>query len=274
MQVVNTNIFSLNSQRALNNSQNSMQTSLERLSSGLRINKAKDDAAGLAISERLSAQIRGLDQANRNANDAISLLQTGEGAMAEISTSLQRMRELAVQAMNGTVSAADKASLDDEYQALAAEITRNTDSTEFNGTSVIGTKASLTFQIGFDANANNQIKVTTFDLAGTGSGVGSALAGAISTKASASYAVGAIDNALDKVSQIRAGFGAAQNRLDSVVRNNSNIIENQSAARSRILDADFAKETANLTRAQILQQAGTAMLAQANQMPQSVLSLL
>jgi flagellin len=272
-QVINTNVFSLNSQRALNRSQSSMQTSLERLSSGLRINRAKDDAAGLAISERFTAQIRGLEQANRNANDGISLLQTAEGALSEVTNSLQRMRELAVQSINDTVNSKDKASLDAEYQALASEITRNTDSTKFNGTSVIGAAATLTFQIGFEANANNQITVTTVDVAAA-SGVASALAGAISTKASASYMVSAIDVALDKISSIRADFGAAQNRLESTVRNNANIIENQSAARSRILDADFARETANLTRTQILQQAGTAMLAQANQLPQNVLSLL
>ncbi len=272
-QVINTNIMSLNTQRALNMSQGSMQTSLERLSSGLRINRAKDDAAGLAISERFTAQIRGLEQANRNANDGISMLQTAEGAMAEIANALQRMRELAVQAINDTVSAADKASLDDEYQALASEIDRNTNSTEFNGVSVIGAVATLTFQIGFEADANNQVTVTTADVAAA-SGVVSAIAGAISTKASASYMVGAIDVALNKLSEIRADFGAAQNRLESTIRNNANIVENQSAARSRILDADFARETANLTRTQILQQAGTAMLAQANQLPQNVLSLL
>jgi flagellin len=250
-----------------------MQTSLERLSSGLRINRAKDDAAGLAISERFTAQIRGLEQANRNANDAVSMLQTGEGAMAEIANSLQRMRELAVQAVNDTVSAADKISLSQEFEALATEITRNTDSTEFNGTSVIGAAATLTFQIGFEANAQNQVTVSTVDV-NAASGVASVVAGTISTKGSASYMVAAVDVALNKISELRADFGAAQNRLESTVRNNANIIENQSAARSRVLDADFAKETANLTRTQILQQAGTAMLAQANAMPQNVLSLL
>ena len=272
-QVVNTNIFSLNSQRALTSSQASMQTSLQRLSSGLRINSAKDDAAGLALSERFTAQIRGLEQANRNANDGISMLQTAEGALAESTSSLQRMRELAVQSINDTVSATDKKSLDAEYQALATEITRNTDATKFNGVSVIGAAATLTFQIGFEANANNQVTATTVDVAAA-SGVASTIAGAISTKASASYMVAAIDVAINKIASLRADFGAAQNRLESTVRNNASIIENQSAARSRILDADFAKETANLTRTQILQQAGVAMLAQANAVPQTVLSLL
>jgi len=272
-QVVNTNVFSLNSQRALTKSQMSMQTSLQRLSSGLRINSAKDDAAGLALSERFTAQIRGLEQANRNANDGISMLQTAEGALAESTSSLQRMRELAVQSINDTVSATDKKSLDAEYQALATEITRNTNATKFNGVLVIGAVATLTFQIGFEANADNQVTVGTVDVAAA-SGVASAIAGAISTKASASYMVAAIDVAINKISSLRADFGAAQNRLESTVRNNANIAENQSAARSRILDADFAKETANLTRTQILQQAGVAMLAQANAVPQTVLSLL
>ncbi len=272
-QVINTNVLSLNSQRTLMSSQAAMQTSIERLSSGLRINSAKDDSAGLAISERFTAQIRGLEQANRNANDGISMLQTGEGAMSEIASSLQRMRELAVQAMNGTMSAADRKSLDDEYQALGAEITRNTDSTEFNGTKVIGAAASIVLQIGFEADAANQITIATVDV-NAASGVGSAIGGAVSTKASASYMVGTIDTALDKISTLRGDFGAVQNRLESTVRNNSNIVENQSSARSRVLDTDFAKETANMTRNQILQQAGVAMLAQANQMPQNVLSLI
>ena len=272
-QVINTNMMSLNTQRSLNSSQGSMQISLQRLSSGLRINSAKDDAAGLALSERFTAQIRGLEQANRNANDGISMLQTAEGALAESTSSLQRMRELAVQSINDTVSATDKKSLDAEYQALATEITRNTNATKFNGVLVIGAVATLTFQIGFEANADNQVTVGTVDVAAA-SGVASAIAGAISTKASASYMVGAIDIALNKISALRADFGAAQNRLESTVRNNANIAENQSAARSRILDADFAKETANLTRTQILQQAGVAMLAQANAVPQTVLSLL
>jgi len=279
MQVVNTNVFSLNSQRSLTNSQSSMQTSLERLSSGLRINRAKDDAAGLAISERFTAQIRGLEQANRNANDGISLLQTAEGALSEVATGLQRMRELAVQAANATVGSDDKASLNQEFQALASEIVRNSDATKFNGNLVIGSGATLNFQIGYEAGATNQIAVSTVDITGLSgladtSTVGGAISGAITSAGFASDMIAALDLALDKISGLRADFGAAQNRLESVVRNNSNIIENQSAARSRVLDADFAKETANLTRTQILQQAGIAMLAQANQLPQNALSLL
>jgi flagellin len=272
-------MMSLNTQRSLNASQGSMQTSLERLSSGLRINRAKDDAAGLAISERLTAQIRGLEQANRNAYDGISLLQTAEGALAESNNSLQRMRELAVQAANASVGASDKASLDQEFQALADEIVRNANSTKFNGVQVIGTSTSLVFQIGYEAGSTSKITVFTknlLNLSGlvTAGGVSGVFSGNITTASGANAMLGAIDLAMDRISELRANFGAAQNRLESTIRNNANIVENQSAARSRILDADFAKETANLTRTQILQQAGTAMLAQANQLPQNVLQLL
>jgi flagellin len=270
-QVINTNMMSLNSQRALNLSQNSMQTSLERLSSGLRINRAKDDAAGLAIAQRFTAQIRGLEQANRNANDGISMLQTAEGALDEVSNALQRMRELAVQAANATVDDPDKGSLNIEYQALAEEITRNATSTTFNGVLVIGDDVTLSFQIGY--NNGDTVDVDTADVTGE-PGMTAALGGNILTAADAGTAMDDIDAALEEVAQLRAAFGAAQNRLESVVRNNANIVENQSAARSRIMDADFAAETANLTRTQILQQAGVAMLAQANALPQNVLRLL
>ncbi|MCB1877699.1 MAG: flagellin FliC [Chromatiales bacterium] len=278
-QVINTNVFSLNSQRQLNKSQASLQVSLERLSSGLRINRAKDDAAGLAISERFTAQVRGLEQANRNANDGISLLQTAEGAMDEIANSLQRMRELAVQSANGTVSNADKNSLDDEFQELKREIIRITDTAEFNNTNLLGTNASIKFQVGFENGSTNQIKISTINLstAGTASGgIRSVLASnlSIGSGGNANSAISLLSRAIDAISAKRADFGAKQNRLEATVRNNANIVENQSAARSRILDADFARETANLTRNQILQQAGVAMLSQANALPQSVLSLL
>jgi len=280
-QVINTNVMSLNSQRVLMNSQSSMATSLERLSSGLRINRAKDDAAGLAIAQRFTAQIRGLEQANRNANDGISLLQTAEGALDEVTNMLQRMRELSVQSMNGTVSQADRASLNDEFTELKLEIDRVFDSTEFNGTNLLGTTASLTMQVGFKAGGSYQIKISTFNMASrthAGGGisyiVNTNAATNISTVAKASGMVSKLDAALDNISAKRADFGAKQNRLEATVRNNANIVENQSAARSRVMDTDFAKETANLTRTQILQQAGTAMLAQANAMPQNVLSLL
>ena len=280
-QVINTNVMSLNSQRVLMNSQSSMATSLERLSSGLRINRAKDDAAGLAIAQRFTAQIRGLEQANRNANDGISLLQTAEGALDEVTNMVQRMRELAVQSMNGSVSASDRNSLNDEFAELKSEIDRIFDSTEFNGTNLLGTTASLTMQVGFKAGASYQIKISTFNMASrtfAGGGISFVVnnnaATAISTVAKASGMVSKLDAALDNISAKRADFGAKQNRLEATVRNNANVIENQSAARSRVMDTDFAKETANLTRTQILQQAGTAMLAQANALPQNVLSLL
>jgi len=280
-QVINTNMMSLNSQRALNTSQNSMQTSLERLSSGLRINRAKDDAAGLAISERLGAQIRGLEQANRNGLDGISLMQTAEGALDEVSNMLQRMRELAVQSANGTVGPSDKASLNDEYQELKAEIDRVLNSTEFNGVNLLATSATLRLQIGFKAGTGTsyQIAVSTYQMSArtmASGGLRSVISGAtgISTTANALSRLGLLDLAIDNVTVKRADFGAKQNRIESTLRNNANIIENQSAARSRIRDADFARETANLTRTQILQQAGTAMLAQANQLPQNVLQLL
>jgi len=275
-QVINTNVMSLNSQRTLGKSQMSMQSSLQRLSSGLRINSAKDDAAGLAISERFTSQIRGLEQATRNASDGISLLQTAEGALSEVESSLQRMRELAVQAKNGTVSKADRASLNNEVKELKAEIGRIFKTTEFNGTSLLQSQQTVNMQVGFKAGANDAIKVSIISMAGTANGIGSALAATalISTATKAGSMIGILDNAINKVSEVRANFGAKQNRLEATVRNNANIIENQSAARSRIQDTDFAKETANLTRTQILQQAGTAMLAQANAMPQNVLSLL
>ena len=276
-QVINTNVFSLNSQRALNRSQMSMQVSLQRLSSGLRINSAKDDAAGLAISERLTAQIRGLEQANRNANDGISLMQTAEGALDEVTNMLQRMRELAVQAKNGTVSAADKVSLNKEFQQLKSEITRINNTAEFNGTKLLSGGASISFQVGFKNGANYTISVSAASMGqAAAGGIGSVLSTTttISTVAGAGSALTMLDTAIDTVSSKRAEFGAKQNRLEATVRANANAIENQSAARSRIRDADFAAETANLTRTKILQQAGTAMLAQANQLPQNVLALL
>ncbi len=275
MQVINTNVMSLNAQRSLSRSQGSMQTSLERLSSGLRINRAKDDAAGMAIAERFTAQIKGLNQAIRNANDGISLSQTAEGAMQEVSNMLQRMRELAVQASNETYSSNDRASLDSEYQALGNEITRISNVTEFNGTTLLGSGNTLSFQVGWKNGANNVIQVSTVDITGL-SGLQSAYGAGhtITSAASANKLISTIDVAIEKISSLRSDFGAVQNRLESAVRNMQNVVENQSAARSRIQDADFAAETANLTRTQILQQAGTAMLAQANAAPQNVLSLL
>jgi len=272
-QVINTNIMSLNSQRSLDRSQSDMRTAVERLSSGLRINRAQDDAAGLAISERITAQIRGLSQAMRNANDGVSMLQTTEGAMQEITNSLQRMRELAVQAANGTVSQRDKGSLQEEYAALSAEITRITTSTEFNGTEVLNGVTSVTLQVGFENQPDNMITIVTADLSTALNSLDDDIGGD-ATGNLARLALAAIDADIDTITSERAKLGAVQNRLESTIRNVANVIENQSAARSRIRDADFATETANLTRTQILQQAGTAMLAQANALPQSVLQLL
>jgi len=281
MSAINTNVMSLNSQRVLMNSQSTMATSLQRLSSGLRINSAKDDAAGLAIAERFTSQIRGLTMANRNANDGISMLQTAEGGLDEVGNMLQRMRELAVQSKNGTVSDDDRGSLDNEFSELKAEISRIFKTTEFNGVKLLGASASIHLQVGYKNGTDNEIKVSFGDMAAqakTAGGISFVVATAasrgISAVSNASRMIGLLDDAINVVSEKRADFGAKQNRLESTVRNNANIIENQSAARSRIQDTDFAAETANLTRAQILQQAGTAMLAQANALPQNVLSLL
>lgn len=264
-QVINTNIASLNAQRNLNNSLGDLNTSLQRLSSGLRINSAKDDAAGLAISERMTTQIRGLNQAARNASDGISLAQTAEGALAEVTNNLQRIRELAVQSANATNSVSDRAALDAEVQTLIAEIDRVAADTTFNDVQLLNAAATLSFQIG--ANAGETVDVTTVD-------VSAVITGDVTTAANASTMLGAVDTALTTVNTARADLGAAQNRFESIVRSVQTTAENLSASRSRIVDADFAAETANLTRAQILQQAGTAMLAQANAAPQNVLALL
>ncbi len=264
-QTINTNIASLNAQRNLNTSQSSLATSMQRLSSGLRVNSAKDDAAGLAIADRMNAQIRGINVAIRNANDGISLAQTAEGALATVTDALQRMRELAVQSQNATNSAADRVNLNKEYAELSAEITRLATQTKFNGTAIIGASAGAqTFQVG--ANNAETLTITTATVATVG--------GDISTVASASTALAAIDTALNTIAGDRATYGAAMSRFSYAISNLQISGENQSAARGRIMDADFAAETANLSRAQILQQAGTAMVAQANQLPNTVLTLL
>ena len=274
---VNTNLFSLNAQRNLNGSQSSLATSMQRLSSGLRVNSAKDDAAGLAIAERMNAQVRGMNVAVRNANDGISLGQTADGALASIGDSLQRMRELTVQARNSTNSDSDKDSLNLEFAQLSAEIGRVLGGTTFNGKAILGADAgTLTFQVGANTTVNDSIDIATTNMATdpqitavTGATIGStADATALAT------VITNIDAALDDVNGQRAVFGAAQNRFQAVITNLQSSVENQSAARSRIMDADFAAETANMSRAQILQQAGTAMVAQANVLPQQVLKLL
>jgi len=274
-QFINTNVMSLNSQRALNSSQGALQTSLERLSSGLRINSAKDDAAGLQIAEGLTSQIRGYNQAIRNANDGISLAQTAEGALQEVTSMVQRVRELAVQSANGNYTNTERKALDNEVVQLREEISRIADAVTFNGVKVIGSTQSAAFQIGQGTSAAvNQVKIQFKDIAGA-SGITSFITNAnVSTAAGALSAIGLADSALDRINSIRADLGSKQNRFESTVRNLQVTVENLSASRSRIQDTDFAAETANLTRAQILQQAGVAMLSQANQVPQNILSLL
>ncbi len=276
MQVINTNTLSLNAQRTLGASQKDLATSIQRLSSGLRVNSARDDAAGLAIANRMDAQARGMNVAIRNANDGISLAQTAEGALGKVGDMLQRMRELAVQASNATNSDSDRTNLNEEFRQLASEVDRTLQSTTFNGTAVLAAGGTLTFQIGANNTASNQLDVGTVNVRGTTAitGVTNSTGAAITSATAAQTAIGTIDTALDLVNSQRATFGAMQNRFEAVISNLAVAAENQAAARSRIMDADFAKETAALTRAQILQQAGTAMLAQANAAPQNVLSLL
>ncbi len=276
--VINTNVLSLTAQRNAGASQGALRTSIERLSSGLRINSAKDDAAGLGIGVRMDAQGRGMDVAIRNANDGISLAQTAEGALGKVSDMLQRMRELAVQSANSSNTSVDRTSLDNEFQQLSAEITRTMSATKFNGTAIIGSGAgSQTFQVGANNSTTDQLSITTTDMTAsstitTVTASTSVISG--TTGGSAMTAITNIDNALTTINSERTKYGAMQNRFDAVIGNLQIGSENQKAAQSRIMDADFAQETARLTRAQILQQASTAMLAQANASPQSVLSLL
>ena len=276
---INTNVHSLFAQRSLSGSQGTLGTSLERLSTGLRINSAKDDAAGLFISQKQTSDIRGIDQAVRNAGDGISLAQTAEGALGQVSNNVQRLREIAVQASNGTVE--DRTGLQKEADQLTQEISRIIQTTTFNGTSLfdVNGTSSLTFQVGQDGTANNQVSLT---LSGMTGGLISAFASSltatgtvnVSSAATASAALVSLETDIDDISKQRATFGAVQNRFESVISNLQNYSENLSASRSRIMDTDFASETANLTKAQILQQASTSILAQANQLPQSALSLL
>ena len=278
-QIINTNLMSLNAQRNLSTTQSALATSVQRLSTGLRVNSAKDDAAGLAIAERMNTQVRGMNVAIRNANDAISLSQTAEGTLSKINDMGQRMRELAVQSANATNSDSDRKNLDAEYQALAQEIKRNLAGAAFNGTKLFAAAAALTFQVGANAATTDQITIKTENLAGDNSiveviGAAGADAASIGTAAGASAALGKLDTMLATVNAKRAEFGATQNRFEAVIQTLQVSAENQTAARSRIMDADFASETAALTRAQVLQQAGTSMLSQANSLPNNVLSLL
>jgi len=279
MSVINTNIASLTAQRNLSSSQSVLSVSIARLSSGLRINSAKDDAAGLAIANRMDAQARGMNVAIRNANDGISLAQTAEGGLGKVSDMLQRMRELAVQSANASNTGTDRDSLNNEFRQLADEIGRTLGGTSFNGQAILGSAAgSLNFQIGPDATAFDSLTVITSNMstAGAITSVTTATSALISgtTGSNAMSMIGAIDTALDTINSERSRYGAMQNRFEAIISNLQVASENQSAARSRIMDADFAAETAALTRAQILQQAGMAMLSQANQIPQQVLQLL
>lgn len=310
-QTINTNMPSLNAQRNLTTSQGSLATSMQRLSSGLRVNSAKDDAAGLAIAERMSTQIRGMNVAIRNANDGISFSQTAEGALSKIGDNLQRMRELAVQSRNATNSEGDRANLQKEFGQLQDEIDRTIKNAKFNGGSLFSSAdATLTFQVGAGTDDSDKITVSSAAIGGGTASTATVITGTFTngvtdaelkdlmatviTKNStnstaAGIAIGGttgvvatdidnaikiIDEALNQVNDKRAQFGAVQNRFDAVVAQLQVSVENESAARGRIMDADFAAETANMSRAQILQQAGTAMLTQANQLPQSVLKLL
>ena len=278
--VINTNVASMNSQRMLNKTSDDLQRAMQRLSSGLRVNSAKDDAAGLAIADRMTSQIRGMTVAIRNANDGVSMAQTAEAGMGVLTETLQRMRDLAVQAANtAAVSSGDRQKLQTEFKQLGSEVFRIIQNTEFNGKKILnGSLKGANFQVGANTTVDNQISVTISDLAkvnslsalfGTKFSIGSnALSGNIRS------AINAIDTAIRKIDVFRSTLGALQNRFVTTISNLQSSVENQSAARSRIMDADFATETAQLSRSQILQQAGTAMLAQANQSTQNVLQLL
>ncbi|XKE45435.1 flagellin FliC [Halomonas organivorans] len=271
MSVINTNISALIGQNNLNQAKSSLQTSMERLSSGLRINSAKDDAAGQAIANRMSAQITGMNQAQRNANDGISLVQTMEGGLNQINDNLQRIRELAVQAASDTNSADDRTSIQTEIDERIAEIDRVAGGSTFNSTNLLNAAGTLDIQIGANTTANDVIQVNTVDATATTLGVNAL---DVSSTTNAKTAIDAVDTALNTIDTNRSTLGATLNRFDAVVSNLSTTATNLSAARSRIEDADYAVEVSNMTRAQILQQAGTSVLAQANQVPQSALSLL
>ncbi len=298
---INTNVSSLNAQRNLMNTNKSLDTSYTRLASGLRINSAKDDAAGLQISNRLTSQVSGLDQGNRNANDGISVAQTAEGAMDEVTTMLQRMRTLAQQSSNSSNNSDDRNALQQEYDQLYTEINRVASDTTFGGQKLLDGNYKGSFQVGADAGQTISFKMTSaFTLSGiagaakTNASVAAAAAGSaepytvtkgtgsvtfanvtsVTTASLAELAMANMDSLIQVVDSKRAELGAVQNRFDSTIRNQSNVSENVSAARSRIRDADFATETANMTKQNILQQAASSILAQANQRPQSALSLL
>jgi flagellin len=274
--VINTNVSAINAQKNLTRTQGSLGTSLARLSSGMRIVSAKDDAAGLAISENLRAQIRGLGQAERNANDGISLVQTAEGALNEVSGALIRMRELAVQASTGTVGSTERGYIDSEFKDLLSEIDRIAAVTEFNGAKLLNGDQSggVSFQVGIHSGGNYKITASIANVATASLGGGDLDTAAVDTAAHALSALSVIDTAIEDISGARGGLGAIQNRLSITVNNLATQRENVSAANSRIRDVDVADETVNMTRSQILMQAGVAVLAQANQLPAMALSLI
>jgi len=281
---INTNYASLNAQSNLSNANSSLQTSLERLSSGLRINSAADDAAGLAVSTSLNSEITGDQQATQNANDGVSLAQVADGALGQVTNDSQRLRQLAVQASNGTITDSNRSQLQLEADQLTQEISRTVQTTDFNGVKLLSGSNTLTFQVGFSGSTDNQVSVTTTDLAQAGSGgsglytFNSSLTNTgtvdITTQSAASAAIAELDADISTVTNQRSTFGAVENRFNAVVSNLNNVVQNLSAANSRIVDTDFASETANLTRSQILVQAATQALSLANSQPQQVLKLL
>ena len=271
--VVNTNVQSLNAQRNLDVNQAGLATVFQRLSSGLRVNTARDDAAGLAVSEGIRAFVNGSNVGIRNANDGISLANTAEAALGQVTNNLQRIREIAVQAANGTISDTQRTNLSAETAQLATEITRIIQNTSFNGNQLLSGGSNLVFQIGAQSGTTDQLTVTAQQLSAVANSI-SAGAGLTSSQANASATIGTIDTQLTSVTTARATFGAVTNRFEAVIANLQVYAESLSAARGRIIDADFAAETAALTRSQILQQASTSVLAQANALPQNALTLL
>ena len=278
MTVINTNNAATLTSNALLRNERAMTTSMERLSTGQRINSAQDDAAGLAIASKMTSSMRGLDQATRNANDAISMLQTADGAAIEIGNVLQRMRELAVQYGNGTLTSDDQAAIDTEFTSLQAEVERIADNTTWNGTDIMngdgGSSGTFSFQVGADDGQTISVSLGDFNGATTttyGAGTATSLSAIV---ASTATAIADLDTSIAGLNDQRATLGATMNRLEYTVDNLQNISQNTEASRSRIMDTDYAAESTELARTQIIQQAATAMLAQANQSSQSVLSLL
>ncbi|KFX12549.1 MULTISPECIES: flagellin [Pectobacterium] len=271
---INTNVMSLLTQNNLSKSQSSLGTAIERLSSGLRINSAKDDAAGQAIANGMTAQIKGLTQASRNANDGISLVQTAETNLNEINNNLQRIRELSVQAASDTNTTENRESIALEISQRVSEIDRITNTAKFNGIDLLKGDANLSIQVGANTEADDAITIGSSALIGSSSGDLGVTGLDVSTAAAATASISAIDAALKQVDTARSNLGAIQNRFESTITNLNNTVNNLSAARGRIEDADYATEVSNMSKANILQQAGTSVLSQANQVPQNVLSLL